>query len=273
MYDEKLYKYDKTKRMEDANLLDGAYLYRLTSLSHNGIGDVLNGRGPVSNPSFGRFHGPNQMASYCSNNILVCFSEVLFHNYHRVLKRVEENAPYADVCSTIEDKRNLIIVKVREIKDLVFIDSNSVRINYDKRITGTMAVNPNTLYSPFRDLSDSIRMNRRRGVIYPSARHSEDFCIALFNDETSRIIPHSYYKLTVKLKLIHEKQKPNEELATIDPYEDKLHSTMAHYEIKDENEYDKLKNSGCINPNNIPPKGMIDFVRRTYVSYPNDAVL
>jgi len=203
----------------------------------------------------------------------VCISEILFTNYFLILKRIEEEQPHSDVVVPMNDERCLAIFAVKPIDQLIYLDSLGVRVNYGGQLSGTMLINPDPVYEPFRSLSDKLREERRRGVMYPSARHSEDLCLALFEDETSKIKKDVYDRLVVILRLVSESQDPKLLPTDCDPFEEKLHSTMGYYSFPDTREFNKLQKAGLIHPKGMPSMGMVDFVRRRYIAYPQDAVL
>ena len=182
-----LYDYDRSNKSYMAKLCDGAYLYRLASLPHCGPDHMLTGGGPLNSPMPGRFNSPHQRTSYCSNNILVCMAEVLYHMYRTVLTRIEKEQPALSIRNSLTDKRSLDMVKVKEINDIVFADARDVSIDFGKRIRGTAIVFPDPHYKFLWDFNNEIRMQYKKGIFYPSARHSQDICVALFDDETSRI--------------------------------------------------------------------------------------
>jgi RES domain-containing protein len=272
-YDDNLYSFDRANSFHEAKLLSGAYLYRLTSVNHAAVDDILSGRGPEKSRQRGRFNAPQQKTSYCTNNALVCVSEVLYHMYRTVLDKITKRMPYRDILSSIEAERCLTAVRVSEIADLVYTDCDGVKIEFNARFSGTTTVFPDNDYPPFWDFNDAIRTNNKKGVIYPSARHSKDVCIALFDDETGRIVPDSDTRLNIKLQLLGEDQDPLQPPQKCDPYKQKLHATMGYYTFIDRAEFDKVRDAGMLNPADIPFKGMVDFVRRRYRKYPGDAVL
>ncbi len=273
MYDEALYKYDKNnKKSSTAKLQNGAILYRLTSISHCDRDSVLNGLGPEQSLQPGRFNSPQQRTTYCANNVLVCISEILYHNYRTTLKRVHEKQPPEAIRANIKDKRCLVFVCVNEIKCLVYIDSRDFQVQYDPRIRGTMVIHPDQIYEPFQKLSDQLRMRGEKGIFYPSARHSKDICIALFRDETPQI-QESLETLNVDLILVQESQDPTLHHNICDPIEDKLHSTMGFYSFPEIDKFEQLRSLGTLYPQDIKPAGLVDFVRRRYLNYPHDATL
>jgi RES domain-containing protein len=272
MYDQNLYEYDSTRVSYVANLRKGACLYRVTSLSHNSVGDVLAGRGPTMSRYPGRFHRIRQATTYCANNILVCISEVLFHMYRDALDCIQARKPRPEIRSKFLQKKCLIVTKLNtDLRELVYVDSKDI-VEFDHRICGTTCVFPDASYQMFHDLSDRLRTVSKKGIIYPSARHSKDVCIALFDDETDAVDTACFEKLYLDLSLLSEEQEPGEELRRIDPFEDKLHPTMGYYKFLDSGQLQKIIDAGLCNPAPLMDKGIVDFVRRRYKQYPNEAV-
>jgi len=179
---------------------------------------------------------------------------------------------YSEIYRAVQDERCLVVLKVQEIQDLVYADCEGVRVDYNVRFAGTPVVFPDDDYAPFWDFNNTVRQAQKRGVMYPSARHSKDLCIALFYDETNSIVPQSDERLIMKLQLIAEDQDPAQPLRRCDPFKDKLHPTMGHYSFVDDAEFTRLRNANMLYPKGIPQSGMVDFVRRQYQIYPSHAV-
>jgi len=125
VYDEKLYKADH--KSHEASILPGAYLYKLGGLQHTGRPYLLSGGAPLDNPGFGRFHGPQQRTSYCSNNVLLAIAEVLYHIYRSTLAEIEAGTHSEPVKERTIRLRRLYAFQVKGITDLVNIDSEDVR--------------------------------------------------------------------------------------------------------------------------------------------------
>lgn len=271
MYNPTLYQVDTENRQEDyASILDGAMLFRITSLSHWDKHDIISGEGCLNKTSKGRYHQA-QRVSYCANNVIICISELLYHMYRKVLDGIKDNHPTRHLSTWFKQQFRLAIFSVEEISDLVYVDSIGAK-NYDPRILSSTVVFPDAIYEPLQVISARLRLDGKNGVVYPSARHSRDLAFALFNNETSKIKDTFYEAPFIKLQLILEEQDcstfPPE---SFKPHTDKLHATMGYYEFEDKTHLDKLKTDQLIYPNDIPPSGYIDFVRRHYVVYPQDA--
>lgn len=265
------YKYDRKGESHIASLLDGAYLYRVTSLHHANLEHALNGGGPANSNQPGRFHSPQQRTSYCANNVLVCIAEVLYHMYRMALQGVEGISEAAHIRSAFKDKRCLVVLRVSEIDNLVYIDADDVAYDFNVRLCRTATVFPDPRYEVISKLNNKLRSQNKRGVFYPSARHSQDVCVALFQDETKRI-ETMYEVLTLDLCLLPESQKCGRDPRDIDLHRDKIHPTMGYYAFENVDKLNDLKRQGLIYPAKIPQRGMIDFVRRRYDDYPSKAV-
>jgi RES domain-containing protein len=274
---ENMYEYDRNGVSHKARLCNGAYLYRITSVNHCNMEKALNGGGPLNSAEPGRFHEAQQRASYCANNVLVCIAEVLFQMYRTALKKVDMHSEAAALSDAFHDKRCLVLFRVAEIDNLVNIDADDIVFDYQIRLSRPATVYPDPRYRVISELNRKLREDGKRGVLYPSARHSQDMCVVLFYDETSRIDPTLYEALSLELSLLTESQDlRSSEIQPIDVRRDKIHPTMGYYAFNNVGiEKDKLKNlkdRGLIYPENIPQTGMIDFVRRRYEKYPAKAV-
>jgi hypothetical protein len=272
MFDANLYEYDQTRTSYKAVLRKGAYLYRVTSLSHNDVGDVFAGRGPTLSRFPGRFHRLQQATTYCANNMLVCISEVLFHMYREALDSLQARKPRAEVRSLLEQKRCLIVTRLKsDLDQFVYVDAKDI-VEFDHMMYGTTCVFPDASYNMFHDLSDRLRGERKKGIVYPSARHSKDVCIAMFDDETKNVDDACFERLYLTLKLLSEEQEPGQPIKRIDPFEEKLDPTMGYYEFSQPEHLDRIRAAGFCNPADMSEKGIIDFVRRRYKEYPTEAV-
>jgi len=271
-FDDRLYEYDRNNQFHEAAVRQGAYLYRLTSPTHCSIEHVLSGKGPLYSSEEGRFNAPQQITTYCANNVLVCLAEVLFHTYERAIRSIERRLDYAFIRRCLVAERFLVVLRIEEIPDLVHIDSEGVTVDFDARMRGAASVLPRATYKLFQDFHNSVRRRQKKGILYPSARHSRDVCFALFYDETARVITESYAAVPVTIRLIAENQDLAGNPRDFSPFTDKIHPTMGHYEFHDPAQLMDLVSKGEINPPDLPVSGMLDFVRRPYRSYPGGAV-
>lgn len=79
MYDPAKYIFDSNRDSTVATLAEGAVLYRLCSMHFCTPDSVLNGKGPTMGRVKGRFNEPDQLTSYCANNVFICLSEIRVH--------------------------------------------------------------------------------------------------------------------------------------------------------------------------------------------------
>jgi hypothetical protein len=271
-FDKSRYKVDDANHYDDdASLEDGAVLYRIASISHWEKRFIFTGFGATKGD--GRFHKIHQLTTYCANNVLLCIAEVLYHMYRRVLDGIREKQPPRLIDSWATADFRLVALSVFPIIDLVYADTEGVRLNYDARIVGSTLVFPDPIYGPLHDFSDMMRHKVRTGVIYPSARHSVDLALALFLDNTNKIKNDFYEVLPIRLQLVPEDQDFTAAPVISRPIVQKLHATIGYYNFTDTAAFSSLKSNGLLNPRDIPERGYIDFVRRRYDNYPSDAYL
>jgi RES domain-containing protein len=269
MYDKKLYNVSKSDC--NANIKSKAILFRLASHIHSDKTQILSGNGTTKCRTIGRFHGPQQRATYCSNNILVCISEILYHIYRGLLNHIEIKAKYPILRNLVRTERALCVFNVKEINDLVYIDASDFRVEHDPKIIGAITVFPDQTYTPFAQFANKVRLNKN-GVIYPSARHYKDWCLVLFNDETDKI-NNIFERTNVRLSLLSEEHDLNKPPHFCDPTKQKINSTKGFYEFTDLTKFEELKSQSLIYPADLPSQGIVDFVRIKYIQYPNDAIL
>ena len=115
-----------------------------------------------------------------------------------------------------------------QIRDFVFLDSENVVSDFDPRICGATTVFPEAVYDVFHDFNNKMREIGKKGIICPSARHSQDYCIALFDDETNSVRSFNA-ELNVTLQLVVEDQVFGGPIGSCNPPRQKLHATMGHY--------------------------------------------
>jgi RES domain-containing protein len=275
VYDPNLYQCDKQNQQDsDAEIKDGAILYRIASLSHWEKTFILSGQGAVVTGSTGRFHRVHQQTSYCANNVIVCLSEVLYHMYRQVLKAIDDGIlSQSHIFQRVTQLHKFVIFSVSDIDNLVYVDSIDAK-SYDRRIISTTVVYPDPTYGVLHKISDEVRMQNKNGVIYPSARHSVDLAFAFFKDETAKIKTDFYEAPLLKLQLIAENQIISSMPPTpIKPFSDKLHATIGYYEFMDAAHFQTLDSNGLLYPAGLPVSGYVDFVRRQYSTYPRQAYL
>src|SRR5579862_4810649 len=127
-YDPTLYDYDKVKQQSaEASLRKHAHLYRIAHLQWTDTRHQLSGNGALKSSADGRFH-KLQQASYCSNNVLTAISEVLYHNYRTILNHMTKGELGLRLWSSLSQERALTLFQVKAIPNLVYLDSEEVRI-------------------------------------------------------------------------------------------------------------------------------------------------
>ena len=268
-YDDSLYEYDRAKIICSAGLREGALLYRIASLSHRNKGDLVSGLGSLFHMSQGRFHRPQQRTTYCSNNVLISIAESLFHMYRRMLDAITRTLPVTHIKTSTD--QCLVAFRVHEIDDLVYAEATEASVLFPP-MSRALLLQPDPIIGDLLDFGDRVRINAKRGILYPSPRHSRGLCVALFKDETNRIRRDLYEKLYVKLQLIREDHETTHAVKDLDLYRDVPDSTRGYYSFKDSTQFKELQKAGIIYPYGIPSSGVVDFVRRPYSNYPTDAV-
>jgi RES domain-containing protein len=271
MYNAELYDVDYLHRSRGtARILENAVLYRLTTTTRCDKPNILNGGAGLH--SLGRYH-QYQPTTYCGSNILLCIAEVLFHQYRSFIDGIGSQA-YEHQLSKRATERMLVIFRVKHIDDLVYADSEGCRYDYDEpRFGGSTVVYPDPTYAPIQSFSMKLRQKQRTGVVFPSARHSRDFAFAFFGDVTDKLDATTYEMLPLRLKLIGEDQDLAVSPGDVSPIKDKLHATMGYYEFVTPNDVERARASKLLNPEALPVRGYVDFVRRAYRQYPADACI
>lgn len=273
MFDSNKYVFDEPGGFT-VRLDDGALLYRITDMTYSASDVVMSGRGPIKTRGEGRWHVVQQPATYCSDNILVCVSEVLFHMYRGLLDNLSKNKHPREVLDKCTLRRVLAIVQTKEISGLINIESKYLNKRHASatRIQGAVAVHPDVTYEPFRVLNEELRRDAQvRGVVYPSARHSSGMCFVFFEDE-SKNVKADTVTLELQLCLIPESYSCGPACPIIDPYENRVCGYAGYYQC-DKNALEDLRRKGMLNPANMPHAGVVSFLRRLYSRYPEDAVV
>jgi RES domain-containing protein len=273
MYDTSLYQIDPERVVCDATLRAGAILYRAASLSHWERVHIVTGVGAEQGRHKGRFHEVAQRASYCANNVVVCIAEKLYHQYRLMLDGIYARQPADHLALYRRLQCMLVVFEVDRIDGLVCVDADAASRDYDARLSGSTIVFPDPLYEPLRLFSSALREKGKRGVVYPSARHSEGLAFALFRDETERVRATPYLGILMELSLVSEEQNFTLAPAPFSVFREKLHATMGHFRFIDVTAFEAAKRQGLFHPKELPVTGYVDFVRRRYRSYPLDAVL
>lgn len=270
-FDESLYDFDRQMLRYDARLLEGAILYRMAAPMYAGKGDILTGRGSLFSLRQGRFNRVQQRTIYCTNNILLAIAETLYYMYARVLDAISNNQPPTMLKSLIVSERTLVAFRVHAIADLVNAEAMEARSRYSLP-SKSLLVHPSPIISNLQDFGDTLRLENMKGVLCPSPRHSKGICIAFFHDETGALRDDFYEGLKLRLQLLAEGQDYREPPKDFRLPRDFIDSTRGYYAFSDPNQFDRIRKTGALNPAEAPLSGIVDFVRRSYVNYPYDAV-
>ncbi len=269
--EESLYEFDGAKITSDARLREGAILYRMTSPRFSGREDILTGIGSLFSLRQGRFNRIQQRTVYCSDNILLSIAENLYYLYRRTVDGITTRLPPAHLKSLMSSDRRLVAISVNEIDDLVYAEAKGTLSLYPL-LSNNLLVHPDYIIGPLHDFSDALRRDSKRGVLYPSPRHSRGLCIALFHDETNMVRNDFYQRLDIHLQLIAEGQDFANPPRVPNPFTDIIDSNRGYYSFTNQKLFEMAQKIGAINPKEIPVSGIIDFIRRPYVNYPYDAV-
>lgn len=263
---------DKNGLNQDARIERNTVLFRLASPSFSSPTFLLNGRG--ADAGEGRYHVIQQTTSYVSDNVLLCMAEVLHHMARRSMRILENNGPLYQWHRNAHIVRQLVIFSVYDVPNLVFIDTDECRrqtaISANQIISSSLLTNPDHLYWPLQKASTTYRGQNRQGIVYPSARHSRGFSVALFGDHT-KSIQNLIASFQVNLSLVDEETlQPVFFNPTYNPDSRKVGYTKGFYSISRNT---LLANSTHLQPSLPKENGIIDFVRHPYSSYPDEAVL
>jgi hypothetical protein len=271
MYNSALYNLDEDD--PSCFLEDGAYLFKIADPSFVAYDQILDGTSVYHTLSTGRYHRVHQPAAYCANNIITTLSEGLFHVYRRAIDSIKNRQNLNSIRKNIRVQKALAVIKVARVSDIVYIDARDFpTMMNDIRLCGTMLVIPDLEYDFFHELGDKLRQNRKIGVAYPSARHSQGVCYVFFGDLTPKIRIPDYHTYSIELSLVSEAQDLSVPPTNTDPINSRIHPFMGHYSFSDQAQYLGLMQSGCVFPRSFPRSGYIDFSRKPYSNYPQDAV-
>jgi len=281
MYDSTKYAYDTEDHK--AKICAGALLYRLGSINYSQRDALISGQTGVKSGRVGRWNFPQQSASYCSNNVLVCIAEVIYHLYRDVLDMFNvPNMSLADIIAKSKQIRMLSVFTVNEIDKMVYANASVLPSHYlgsvdphnaaRPRVTGTTLINPDVEYLPLREFNTAVREDKQRGIVYPSARHSKDDCFVFFHDETNSLNGDVFEQLEVSVHLVGEEQEWGSLPYKMSMVDDRIYPSGGYYSIADNKRFEDLKAEGKINPIDMPASGVLDIVRRRYRKYPADAI-
>jgi hypothetical protein len=260
----------------DSVLNDGAVLYRITSRNYADPAEILTGNGAALGVTDGRFHWAQQRTTYCANNVIVCLAEKLFHLYRGMLDGIRDELPAGDLIRRTTSKSVLVILSIAAIDEIVYADSVGAARSYSRSISGSQKTGssitgpsitcPDSYYLPLQKFAHEVRKDKKKGVVFPSARHSEGFAYALFRDETQNLKSNPFERLEVQLQLISENEEfqGGKRPGKFDIHTQKLHPTVGYYEFLNSDAFDDAKTKQLIHPDGISCKGYIDFVRRRY---------
>jgi hypothetical protein len=215
----------------------------------------------------GRCHGFHQPTSYVSNNVLLCMAEVLYHMSRSAMLTMANKGNARQWRDKASAHKDLVIFEAHRVDDLIYLDTSESRTQANP-VASAIIVHPDCLYEPVQHASDHYRGQGKIGVVYPSARHSRDFAIALFLDRTSSIRNISAV-IDVCLTLLAEDETTLATDPRFNPYEHMISHTKGRYDI---DPGDLASCSHLLYPALPRASGIVDFVRRPYHTYPNDAV-
>jgi len=164
-----------------------------------------------------------------------------------------------------------VIFEAHAIPNLIYIDTDDCRrytmIGASAALHSALIINPDHLYEPLQKASEFYRAQGKKGLIYPSARHSCGHALALFDDH-SRSLVRIVKTLQVFLSLVDE-EKLQPVAQPFNPDTGKISYTQGYYQFS-RNDY--LANKSFLQSFLPDWSGIIDFVRRNYSTYPDDAV-
>jgi RES domain-containing protein len=241
----------------------GTELFRLVDPTFASRDTLLNGKGALYRE--GRYHRA-EPTSYVADNVLLCMAEALSYMAYHASEVVSKNPIPLQWDANANEVRTLVVFAVHQIDKLVYVDSMEAREEH--RLSRVTILRPDRLYTHLQAVSGKIRADRN-GIVYPSARHSENLNVALFNDQTDSLNTICA-SLQTTLSLIHEKTlKAADTKKGFDPFHMSIHHTKGHYSIDAQ---DFAASQHKLIPSNMPREGYIDFVRCLYANYPNDAV-
>lgn len=270
-FDINRYEMDNNRRNPNAALGDGAVLYRITSDLHSDRSIILSGEGAMFRD--GRYNYIRQRTTYCAMSVMVALSEALYYMYRAVLDAVHAGLSPYDLDSMTDDTRHLVVLAVDRIDDLVYVDAAGATLYYPGLQYMTIT-HPDHRYDPLQKFGTEVSRRRKNGVVFPSARHSEAFAYALFEDQTAKLKSVPYEILKVRLRLVPESHDFTSHLPAPAPPppalfldRDRPHPTVGHYEFDDSaagTTLADLKSQQLINPSDLREKSYIDFVRRLY---------
>jgi hypothetical protein len=271
-----LLKYDSTKYVYDgmgdycrAGLLDGAYLYSITPKEYSERNQVVSGVSAAHDTELfgGLFHSPQQYASYCANNVLTLICDVLHSMVTTALKAMARRYPYSEIASHLEAHRYLVVFTVMELGDLVFAPSRGIYHEFGFQLHDEALRCPELFVNDLKLLADRARHASKRGILYPSARHSRGMCLVFFRNESNAVHADPYVRLELELKLVGENSHIGKDIMG----KDIIDIRRGYFEFIDPHQMDAIRSAIC--PLYLTSKGIVELVRRDYWQYPADAVM
>lgn len=215
--------------VKSAEIEEDTTLFRIVSPGYATKKFLLNGKG--SKIGEGRYHRIQQLASYVSDNIILCIAEKLFHMLHQSVKKLRNNS-YGEFKKEAHKDFVIVVFKCYKIMDIVNIDSSEAYHLY--QLNPSITTHPDCIYEPLHRASDTMRNNSNNGIVSYSARHSKGLSACLFWDNTSNIKSINS-KLKLKLTLVSE-DKTLVSDPTFDPTTKRLNYKIGYFEI-DNNDF------------------------------------
>lgn len=251
---------------QDAEVEEDAVLYRITTPSYADQQFLLNGGGSYKGE--GRFHRIHQLTSYVSDNVLMCIAEKLFHMSYIALKKLRNNS-YIDFRREATRKQVLVVFECKNITDLIHVESSQAINTY--QLNPSTIIHPEQFYTPLQDVADQIRGLGCNGVVYPSARHSKGYSVALFGDMSSKIKGNISAKIRMTLSLVREDRSMLANDGRFDPTHNRISTNIGHFAF---NATDFAQYQYLLSPNLQSAQGHIDFYRTYYgqTGYPASAL-
>ena len=234
-------------------------LFRLASPLYSSLPDFLNGKGALAGD--GRYHRIHQLTSYVSDSAILCIAEVLYHMSRKAMAYLANKGSPSGWRSHARILRHLVVFDVHQISDLIYVDTKDCRqevaLNAQQAIPSTIIVHPDCVYDPLQKASDHYRKRNKKGVLYPSARHSQNLAAALYLDHT-RSINNIHATLKVTLSLVEEGTNNPAIPPVFDPDLKKISQTLGHYAI-DANDFSAART--LLIPG-LRQSDTVEFVRR-----------
>lgn len=285
---------DKHIRYLDEN----AILYRLVPSHWYDEKTLMDADAAGPRQKRGRWNKEKQGTIYTANNVLICFAERLYHMYIGAMNNLSVNKCSCKVESKyLECKHHLAIVELKEkIERLVHVSDTTTYSLLNAGLRGSLLIHPYPEDSRLHQFAGKLRRKHKKrdpwnGIAYPSARHRTDplsssqewySAYALFHNESEKVLRTE--DVIVTLKLISDSQDLSVKPSEVQPHSDHyLHASIGYFEFTSDpsdpdsegniDKVDHLRDNQLLMPAFDKNFGYIDFIRRTYKSYPDDAVI